>query len=70
MANMQAHPDDSLVPDIIACCLICGIASIIFILLRFWSRKLVHGRIKLQLSDWLLLIALVYFSTLILPLCH
>lgn len=59
MANMQVYPDDSLALNIIACCLICGIASIIFILLRFWSRKLVHRRIKLHMSDWVLLLAWV-----------
>lgn len=60
IAYMKAHSDDTLVPNIIACCSVCGIASIIFILMRFWSRKLVHGRVKVQMSDWLLIIAWVF----------
>lgn len=56
---MEAHAGDTLVPDIIICCSVCGIASIVFLLLRVWSRKIVHGRLKLHSSDWLLFIAWV-----------
>lgn len=64
LAYMATHHDDTLVAGIIACCSVCGIVSIIVIMLRFWSRKIVHGRVKAHASDWLLLIAWVGFPSL------
>ncbi|KAL4816045.1 hypothetical protein BDW67DRAFT_175825 [Aspergillus spinulosporus] len=49
IAWMQAHINDSTVPDIIACCSICGAASVIFLALRIWSR--LQTRRQLVLSD-------------------
>lgn len=57
IAWMKAHADDTRVPSIIATTSICGIASTVFVLLRFISRRM--ARLKPQLNDWLLVVALV-----------
>ncbi|POS80965.1 hypothetical protein DHEL01_v200638 [Diaporthe helianthi] len=56
-AWMLEHKDDTLVPNIIACNVICGVISIIVLVLRFWSRRVSFGRLKIELSDWLFVIA-------------
>ncbi|RYO83906.1 hypothetical protein DL766_001733 [Monosporascus sp. MC13-8B] len=61
VAYMLAHPDDNLIPNIIACTSICGIASIVFLALRFSSQRLVSSRGP-TLSDWLLIIGWVFFA--------
>ncbi|KAI0165255.1 hypothetical protein GGR52DRAFT_575346 [Hypoxylon sp. FL1284] len=53
-AWMRAHEDDNMVPNIIACCSICSIASTVFLALRIQSRKIARGRFMLDISDWLL----------------
>ncbi|KAL7619925.1 hypothetical protein AAE478_010472 [Parahypoxylon ruwenzoriense] len=57
IAWMLAHADDTLVTNIITCCSVCGVASTVFLALRIWSRKIIHGHIVLEMSDWLLVIA-------------
>lgn len=59
---MKAHSDESLVPDIIICVSICGIASIVFILLRLYSQYLVSRKFRLTQSDILLLIGWVFYA--------
>ncbi|KAL2869888.1 uncharacterized protein BJX67DRAFT_370670 [Aspergillus lucknowensis] len=49
IAWMQAHINDSTVPDIIACCSVCAAASVIILTLRIWSR--LQTRRQLVLSD-------------------
>ncbi|KAI0849403.1 hypothetical protein F5Y00DRAFT_269388 [Daldinia vernicosa] len=61
IAYMIAHSDESLVPNIIICVSICGIASIVFILLRLYSQYLVSHKFRLTQSDILLLIAWVFY---------
>lgn len=58
IAWMMAHIDDSLVPDIIACCAICGAFSVIILYLRIWSR-LQTGLLPI-LSDWLVVGSVVW----------
>lgn len=62
IAFMKAHSDESLVPDIIICVSICGIASIVFILLRLYSQYLVSRKFRLTQSDILLLIGWVFYA--------
>lgn len=57
IAYMQAHASDSLAPNIIACCAVCGTASLLFIIARVCSRML--SAAKLQLSDWLVIVGWV-----------
>ncbi|KAI2768087.1 hypothetical protein F4815DRAFT_68448 [Daldinia loculata] len=57
IAYMLAHKNDSLVPNIIAACSICGVASTVFILLRLYSQYLVFRKFRVTQSDILLLIA-------------
>lgn len=57
IAYMEAHINDTRVPDVIACTSICGIASIIFIVLRLISRRVAKG--GMEASDWLILFAWV-----------
>lgn len=54
---MKAHINDSLVPDIIACCAICAAASVIILILRIWSRLQKLG--LLVLSDWMVICSVV-----------
>ncbi|KAI8631140.1 hypothetical protein F5Y19DRAFT_425215 [Xylariaceae sp. FL1651] len=61
-AWMLAHINESLVPNIIICIAICGTASILFVGLRLWSRQIVFGYIRLEPSDWLILVALVFYA--------
>jgi hypothetical protein len=57
IAYMEAHIDDTRVPDIIACTSICGVASIVFVVLRLISRRFSKG--GMETSDWLILFAWV-----------
>ncbi|KAI0119340.1 hypothetical protein F4814DRAFT_236275 [Daldinia grandis] len=61
IAYMQAHGDDTLVPNIYACSIATGVASIVVVLIRIWARHVAHGRIALNTSDWLLMIAWICF---------
>ncbi|KAK1704665.1 uncharacterized protein BDZ83DRAFT_594860 [Colletotrichum acutatum] len=51
IAWMMAHINDSTVPDIIVCCVICSIASVIILALRIWARF--QAGLKPIFSDWL-----------------
>jgi hypothetical protein len=62
IAYMLAHKSDSLVTNIIVCTAICGIASIVFVGLRFYAQWLTPGRTIAQESDWLMLVAWVFFA--------
>ncbi|OTA80569.1 hypothetical protein M434DRAFT_37906 [Hypoxylon sp. CO27-5] len=64
-AYMLAHEDDSLVINIIVCCSVCGFASIIILLLRLYSQRLVSGKLHLTQSDILLIIAWVPYVAFI-----
>lgn len=60
IAYMEAHINDTRVPDIIACTSICGIASIVFIALRLISRRI--SKAGIETSDWLILFAWLNFA--------
>ncbi|KZZ98907.1 hypothetical protein AAL_02458 [Moelleriella libera RCEF 2490] len=60
IAWMKEHVDDTRVPGMIAVTSICGVASIIFVSLRFIARRM--ARVKPQLNDWLLLVALIHIA--------
>lgn len=60
IAYMQAHASDNLKRDIIVCSAICGVASLVFVLARLWSRRL--NQAALGWNDWLVIIG--YVSTL------
>ncbi|KAI0097891.1 hypothetical protein GGR51DRAFT_539522 [Nemania sp. FL0031] len=55
------HADGTRVFGLVAACISTGVASVIILALRFLSRLLQHGRLCLETSDWLLLIAWVFF---------
>lgn len=57
IAYMQAHASDNLKVDIIVCSAICGVASLVFILARLWSRMLSQAR--LGWNDWIVIIGYV-----------
>lgn len=57
IAYMQAHASDNLRIDIIVCSAICGVASLVFIVARLWSRKL--NEAALGWNDWLVIIGYV-----------
>jgi hypothetical protein len=54
---MEAHIDDSLVPDIIACCTISSVFATLAVALRMWSRF--QNSPKPVVSDWLTIVGLV-----------
>ncbi|KAI8955625.1 hypothetical protein F4801DRAFT_273861 [Xylaria longipes] len=58
------HRDETQVPGLIAACVSTAIASVIIISLRFLSRRLLHGRLRLEADDWLVLVAWVFFAVL------
>lgn len=58
VAYMAARPNDNLIPNIIACTTACGISSILILVLRFFSQRLV-SRAGMTMSDWLLIIGWV-----------
>ncbi|KUI56623.1 hypothetical protein VP1G_04044 [Cytospora mali] len=63
IAYMQAHASDSLKINIIVCCAVCGVASLLFVIARIWSRRL--SAAKLQQSDWMVIVAwFVYIALL------
>ncbi|KAI0108737.1 hypothetical protein F4776DRAFT_643591 [Hypoxylon sp. NC0597] len=64
-AYMIAHEDDSFTVNIIVCCSVCGPASVIFLLLRLYSQRLVSGKLRLTQSDFLLVIAWVIYVAFI-----
>ncbi|OTB10487.1 hypothetical protein K445DRAFT_70117 [Daldinia sp. EC12] len=61
IAYMLSHEDETLVPDMIACVAVCGIASIVFIVLRLYSQYLVSRKFHLTQSDILLLLGWVFY---------
>jgi hypothetical protein len=56
-----SRPEDSLINSIVVSCSICPAFATLFFGLRVWSRRLHHRRYRLELSDWLCLVALVFF---------
>jgi hypothetical protein len=61
IAWMMAHADETLVPGIWACNIVCGIFSFVALLLRFWSRQIIHGRLKLESSDVLFVMGWLFY---------
>ncbi|KAI1435759.1 hypothetical protein GGR50DRAFT_283931 [Xylaria sp. CBS 124048] len=61
IAWMLTRPQDSLVPNIISCAVICLAAATVFIALRLWSRTIVRGKLRLDVSDWLALVAWIIY---------
>ncbi|KAI0456253.1 hypothetical protein F5B21DRAFT_522714 [Xylaria acuta] len=58
------HRDETQVAGLIAACVSTAIVSVIIIGLRFLSRRLLHGRLRLEADDWLLLVAWALFAIL------
>ncbi|KAI0477309.1 hypothetical protein GGR56DRAFT_691773 [Xylariaceae sp. FL0804] len=61
LAWQLAHPQDDLRPNLVTVSVVCPILALIFVGLRLWSREILHGRLRLDLSDWLCLVALFLF---------
>ncbi|KAI0378947.1 hypothetical protein F5Y04DRAFT_290669 [Hypomontagnella monticulosa] len=61
IAYFEAHASDNMVPNIIAASSISGFLSVVILGLRFASRRIMLGRLRLDLSDWLIVIAWVFF---------
>lgn len=59
---MLRHIDDTRVPLIIAICTLGIVLSVVFLGIRLCSRRLAHGRLKLDLSDWLNIGSVVSFQ--------
>lgn len=57
----DAHRDETRAPGLVAACALTGVASVIIMALRFLSRRLLYGRLRLETSDWFLLTAWIFF---------
>ncbi|KAI0402872.1 hypothetical protein F4802DRAFT_574104 [Xylaria palmicola] len=57
------HRDETRVPGLIAACIISTIISTIIIALRLISRRLFYGRIRIDASDWLVIVAWALLAT-------
>lgn len=64
----KAHADETRVPIVLGCVVTCAILCIAFVAMRFLSRQLSRGSMRLDLSDWLLVGALVRLP--VAPLCR
>lgn len=64
LAYMMAHKDDTLVPNTIACVVICGAVTTAFVVLRLTARTMIKGHLRLDLSDWLMVLALVRYKVM------
>ena len=58
-AWMLSRPNDSKALNILVCSIICYVAATVFIALRLWSRRILRGRFRLDISDWLACMAWV-----------
>ncbi|KAI0184090.1 hypothetical protein EV127DRAFT_505609 [Xylaria flabelliformis] len=58
------HRDETQIPGLIAACVSTAIASVIIIGLRLLSRRLLHGRLRLETDDWLIFVSWVFFAVL------
>ncbi|OTB12729.1 hypothetical protein K445DRAFT_25441 [Daldinia sp. EC12] len=60
-AEMLSRPGDDRTANIIVCCSISLLFATVFIGLRLWSRRVLNGRILLDLSDWFAIMAWVFY---------
>ncbi|KAI0546368.1 hypothetical protein F4679DRAFT_557725 [Xylaria curta] len=56
-----ARPQDSLVTSVVAASAICSALATVFVGLRIWSKRLLHGKIRLEINDIFCIVALVFF---------
>ncbi|KAI1334249.1 hypothetical protein F5Y15DRAFT_402454 [Xylariaceae sp. FL0016] len=56
-----AHASDTRVPNIIACVVITGFFSTLFVLARITGRRMLNGSLQLHISDWMVIVAWVFF---------
>ncbi|KAI1350752.1 hypothetical protein F5Y01DRAFT_325818 [Xylaria sp. FL0043] len=55
------HREETRVPGLIMACVMTAVASFIVVALRLLSRRILYDRLTLEASDWLLLVAWVFF---------
>ncbi|KAI0445854.1 hypothetical protein F4803DRAFT_506677 [Xylaria telfairii] len=55
VAWQLAHSGDDLGPSVIAAGAISNALGTIFLVFRIWSKKVLHGRLRLDVNDWLCL---------------
>ncbi|GAP85294.1 putative integral membrane protein [Rosellinia necatrix] len=58
------HRHETRVPELVIACTSTAVASIIIIALRVVSRRLLHHRLYLDASDWLVFVAWVFFAAI------
>ncbi|KAI1361166.1 hypothetical protein F5Y08DRAFT_26870 [Xylaria arbuscula] len=56
------HRHETRVPGLIMACVCTAVASVVVVGLRLLSRRLLHDRLHLDVSDWFLLAAWVFFA--------
>lgn len=59
IAWMLSRPQDNRVVNLLAAGLITFTFSTAFVVLRLWSRRVVRGRLNLDVSDWFAIAAWV-----------
>ncbi|KAI0433899.1 hypothetical protein F5Y09DRAFT_350484 [Xylaria sp. FL1042] len=55
------HRDETRVPGLVMACVITAVISLVIVVLRLLSQRILHGRLILEASDWLMLVAWVFF---------
>ncbi|KAI1417948.1 hypothetical protein F5Y13DRAFT_199079 [Hypoxylon sp. FL1857] len=63
LAYMLAHKADTRAPSIVSCSIVCVGLAVAFVVLRIFSRHFAFQSLVLELSDWFILTALVFFIT-------
>lgn len=63
IAYFVAHADETRVPGVLAGVVAGAVLSVVFVAMRLRSRQLSYGFLRLDLSDYLILAALVRFPT-------
>ncbi|KAK0618505.1 hypothetical protein B0T17DRAFT_656595 [Bombardia bombarda] len=63
------HPNDTRIPNIIACVVVTAVFSVLFIALRLLGRRSPDGYFRLHLSDWLILVSFVFFLVADISFC-
>ncbi|RYP56733.1 hypothetical protein DL770_010818 [Monosporascus sp. CRB-9-2] len=62
LAYMLAHENETRVTDVIACVVVCGVATTVFLALRLYARTDARRCWRLDLSDWLMVFAWASFQ--------
>ncbi|KAI8622891.1 hypothetical protein F5Y19DRAFT_460659 [Xylariaceae sp. FL1651] len=61
VAWQLAHPEDNLSNSTVTACAVSSALATVFLILRAWSKRLLYGRLRLEVNDWLCFTAWALF---------